>query len=96
MNEIDFKDWLKQNSISPKVQGDYISRLRRLERALQIDLDEEYDNDICGNILSVFVNMGRNSSMEKFLPNSLPIGKYYLSTYKLAVKKYISYRESIT
>jgi hypothetical protein len=95
MNEIDFKEWLQKQHTTKKVQGDLISRIKRLERAFDnIDLDEEYQKDKCCFLLSLFKNKGINSEMNKFEMVELPIGKYQLSTYKYALKKYISFIES--
>ena len=95
MNEIDFKNWLGTQNTTKKVQGDLISRIKRLERAFDnIDLDEEYQKDKCCFLLSLFKNKGLNSEMDKFENSSLPIGQYQLSTYKYALKKYISFIES--
>lgn len=95
MNEIDFRNWMVAKGIPKKVQGDYISRIKRLERSIQIDLDEQYVSDRCESILPIFANKGLNPEMRKFQQNDLPIGQYHLSTYKLAVKKYIQFSEFI-
>lgn len=95
MNEIDFRNWLNATGMGKKIQGDYISRIKRLERSLGVELDEQYSMDKCDSLLRIFVNKGQNPAMEKFAPLDLPIGKYYLSTYKLAVKKYIQFLDSI-
>lgn len=95
MNEIDFKQWLHTHNVSKKVQGDLISRIKHLERVLDnIDLDVEYKKDKCTFVLSLFHNKGCNLNMDKFKNQTLPIGKYQLSTYKYAVKKYIYFIES--
>ncbi|MBQ9743956.1 MAG: hypothetical protein IJW19_02420 [Clostridia bacterium] len=95
MNEIDFKAWLRSQNTIKKVQGDLISRIKRLERVFgNIDLDEEYQKDKCCFLLSLFKNKGVNSEMNKFEIAELPIGQYQLSTYKYALKKYISFIES--
>lgn len=96
MNEIDFKNWLIKNNVPKKVQSDYTSRLKRIERSLQIDLDEQYNNDKCSSLLLVFKAKGVNTDMQRFLPNDLPIGKYHLSAYKLAVNKYIQFLDYVT
>lgn len=91
MNEVDFKNWMQNNGINPKVQSDSISRLKRLEKEFSIELDECYLKDKCNFILLLFKNGGRNKDMDK-LQCSLPIGKYQLSTYKYALKKYITFK----
>lgn len=94
MNEIDFKAWLQSQNTTKKVQGDLISRIKRLERAFDnIDIDEEYKKDKCCFILSLFKNKGLNPEMSKFENVDLPVGQYQLSTYKYALKKYISFIE---
>ena len=95
MNEIDFKVWLNNQNVTKKVQGDFISRIKRLERIFNnIDIDEEYSKDKCSFVLSLFKNKGINPNMDNFKTASLPIGKYQLSTYKYALKKYIAFIES--
>ncbi len=95
MNEIDFKAWLQSRNTTKKVQGDLISRIKRLERVFEnIDIDEEYRKDKCCFILSLFKNKGLNPNMKKLEAFGLPIGQYQLSTYKYALKKYISFIES--
>lgn len=91
MNEVGFRNWATRTCKNQKVTGDNISRLKKVERELgQIDLDEEYKKDRCSYLLSLFDNTGRNPEMEKYC-SSLPLGKYYLSSYKYAIKLYIEY-----
>ena len=97
MNEVDFRNWLMKNGHTAKVAGDYISRLKRIERELNYcDIDEHYNRDKCTYLFEVFMNNGKNDEMKKFPNSSLPIGKYYMSTYRLVIKKYISFRDDIT
>lgn len=94
MNEIDFIVWLKSNSISNKLCSDYISRLKRIEHSIKdCDLDEEYMRDKCRSLLALFSNTGRNPEMEKVLIGNLPIGKYSLSTFSYAIRKYIAFKD---
>ncbi|WP_243812404.1 hypothetical protein LRM48_001910 [Candidatus Nanosynbacter sp. TM7-008] len=93
MDEFGFKNWLKRSGIKDKVAGDYISRLRRMARELHVDLDREYK---CGGLLpllSIFENTGNNERMKKYPNANFPIGKYYINTYKLALKKYINFKD---
>lgn len=97
MLEIDFSVWLKNNKISQKVASDYISRLKKFEHSiLYCDIDEEYHKDKCSEILELFYKSGRNEKMASRHSGNLPIGKYYLSTYKLAIKKYINFMDWYT
>lgn len=95
MNEIEFKQWMTHKSVNKKVQSDIISRLKKFERAIKnCDIDEQYRNDKCKYLLSLFDNKGINNYMAKYSDSGLPIGTYQLSTYKYALKKYIDYLDS--
>lgn len=96
MNELDFRSWLRDNGINKKMQSDYSSRLKRIERTLHIDLDEQYALDKCASLLLVFKNKGQNPEMEKYAPSELPIGKFYMSAYKLAVVKYVEFLTAVS
>ncbi len=92
MNEIEFKIWLSQKEINRKVQSDYISRLKRIERELNhCDIDEQYRNDNCEYLMSLFVNRGDNDAMKHYQNVNLPIGKNYMNTYRHALKQYIQF-----
>ncbi len=96
MNEIDFRNWLKENGMRSKMQTDCISRLKRIERELdQIDLDEQYLIDKCTYVSSLFDKRGENERMKKFPNVNLPIGKEYISTYKHAIKRYVEFSDSL-
>ena len=95
MNEIDFTIWLKEKGTSNKLCSDYASRLKRVERSIEdCDLDDEYAKDRCQQLLSLFTQTGRNEDMKKRMIGDLPIGKYYLSAFSYAVRKYVSFKES--
>lgn len=95
MNEVEFRNWLNQQGTTKKVQSDIISRLRRVERELeQCDIDVYFENDKCSSLLSVFENKGENEAMKKYPHANFPVGKYYMSTFRHALKKYIQFREA--
>lgn len=94
MDEIEFRNWLAQGETKKKVQGDCISRLKRIERELGIDLDKKYKETKLEDILKAFSNMGRNEEMEKYENVNLPIGKYYMSTYSHSLKGYIKFKSA--
>ena len=97
MNEVEFRNWLEKRNIKKKVQGDCVSRLKRIERELNhCDIDEQYRSDKCEYIMSLFLNMGENEEMKKYPGADLPIGKYYMSTYRHSLKQYIKFCEEIT
>ena len=96
MNEMDFRTWLSHQGVNKKVASDTVSRVKRIEReANHCDIDIEYRKDECSALLSLFKNKGINEQMNR-LETSLPVGKYQLSTYKYALKKYIAFLTDTT
>ena len=95
MNEIDFKNWLINKSVNKKVLSDCISRLKKIERELSCDIDEECKKDMCRLLLSQFSEMGK-MLVKKYPDSNFPIGKYSMNTYKLAIKKYIEFFSSLS
>lgn len=94
MNEIEFRNWMSEKGIKKKVQSDCVSRLKRIERELNdCNIDEQYHSDKCKFLMSLFLNMGQNEEMKKYPNANFPIGKYYISTYRYAVKQYIQFCE---
>lgn len=92
MNEVEFRNWLIKNGCTAKVAGDHISRIKRVERELNhCDIDEQYRSDKCEYLIRLFSNNGNNEEMKKIQNNTLPIGKYYMSTYRLAIRKYVMF-----
>lgn len=92
MNEVEFRNWLVKKEVKPKVAGDIISRLKRIEREIKnCDIDEQYRSDKCEYLLKLFLDMGNNAEMKKYPNANLPIGKYYMSTYRHALKQYIKF-----
>lgn len=92
MNEMDFRKWMAQKDVKAKVQSDCISRLKRIERELNhCDIDKQYRSDKCEYLMSLFMNMGQNEEMKKYSNTALPIGKYFMSTYRHALKQYIQF-----
>ena len=92
MKEIEFRDWLNENNKNKKVIGDCVYRLKRIEREFDhCDLDIEYHNDRCQFLMDAFKNKGENENMKKYPNVEFPIGKYYMSTYRYALKQYIEF-----
>ena len=58
MNEIEFKNWLIQKGFSPKVVGDAVYRLKRVERELIIAILTNNIAKINVNIYSVYFPIG--------------------------------------
>lgn len=94
MDELGFREWMSTYDIKKKIQGDCISRLKRIEKELEIELDECYEETELKSILEAFLKMGLNEEMQKYGDVNLPIGKYYMSTYRHSLKQYIAFKET--
>ncbi len=96
MQEIEFRNWLINTGLNKKLASDNVSRLKRLENELDsCDIDEEYQRDKCQYLLSLFAKMGKNDNMAKYTNTNLPIGKYYMNTYRYALRKYILFSDTL-
>ena len=92
MDEVSFRSWLSRKGVTPKVISDTVSRLKRLEKEMgHCDIDEEYRCDECRRIFSALKNNGNNEIMNSYQPVNLPIGKYYMSTFRYALNKYVDF-----
>jgi hypothetical protein len=97
MNTILFKIWLLEKGYSPKVASDNTCRLKQLDKALiessiSSSVDYEYNKDHCKELLSCFSKKGNNPVMDMYNLVSLPIGKNHIHAYKLALNKYIQFK----
>lgn len=92
MNEVEFKNWMIKNDVNRKVQSDIISRIKKVEREIDhCDIDEQYRSDKCESLMALFLNMGINEEMGKYPNANFPIGEYYMSTFRHAIKYYIMF-----
>lgn len=90
MNSRKFKSWLIENGSSPKVASDQASRLRRLEKELkECDIDEQYRKDKCKELIELLSIRHRKNENNIITDTKLPVNKYYMSAYRLALKKYV-------
>ena len=95
MNGVEFKNWMDKNNVNHKVQSDIISRIKKIEREIEnCDIDEQYRRDKCNYLMSLFLNMGLNEKMKKYPNANFPIGEYYMSTFRYAIKYYVKFCES--
>ena len=95
MNEVEFRGWLEESGKNRRVIGDTISRMKKLQRELGINLDDEFKKDKCETIMNALtVNKGDNDIMKKYGDVNLPIGKFTLGTYRYSLKSFIAYKES--
>lgn len=96
MDELGFRMWLSSQGMSQKQIKDNCSRLKSIEKTLlpYYDIDLEYTKNKCVEILRFFNDKG--ALFKVYCENiTLPIGQYYLSSYKLALRKYIKYLDSL-
>ncbi len=92
MNEVDFRNWMARNDVNRKVQSDIVSRIKKIEREIEnCDIDEQYRSDNCEALMALFLNMGKNEEMKKYPNADFPIGKYYMSTFRHAIKYYVMF-----
>ncbi len=97
MNEVEFRNRKNKKGVKVKVAGDLISRLKRIEREIKnCDIDEQYRSDRCEYLQRLFLDMGNNDQMKKYPNANLPKGKYYMSTYRHALKKYVQFIDEIS
>ena len=90
MNEVEFRNWMVRNNVNRKVQSDVISRIKKIEREIEnCDIDEQYRSDKCEALMALFLNMGINNQMKKYSNANFPIGKYYMSVFRYAIKQYV-------
>lgn len=96
MDEIGFRIWLSKNNVNKKMQSDFISRLKRIEREINCcDIDEQYINDSCEYLMRLFSRMGNNAEMQKLGETNFPIGKYSMNTFRYALKQYVLFSNDL-
>lgn len=96
MNEVEFKNWLSQKDVSKKMQSDFVSRLKRIEREINhCDIDEQYRSDRCESLMNLFSKTGKNAEMQKYNNLTFPIGKYTMNTFRYALKQYVNFCDDV-
>lgn len=96
MNEVEFRNWMVRNKTNRKVQSDIVSRIKKIEREIEnCDVDEQYRSDRCESLMALFLNMGLNDEMKKYPNADFPIGKYYMSAFRYAIKQYVLFCDEI-
>lgn len=107
MKEDAYRAWLiktKPDSDSKdRVVSDHLSRCRRIEKCLKVDLDEEYLNDKGKNLLSLItypadkiINGSVTFTLFHFKNTKTNALKASLSTLCTAAKDYFAFKNSIT
>ncbi len=91
MNEAGFRQWLQEQGKSAKLISDAVCRLRRLQADCALSLDDEYQADGGQQLLALFDHKGQGLAA-RYPTSNLPIGKYHLAAYKLALTQYLAYK----
>ena len=90
MDESGFRYWLVKHGYSSKIISDNISRVKRFMLETNLGTDELNCVDSKKFLDNLFRHGGQE--LKKKFPNTkLPVNKYSLSTYKLAVLRYVNY-----
>jgi len=95
MRRDEFGSWLG-NRMSKRPVSDYLSRCQRVEKGLNIDLDEEFSKDSGKRLLSELEYSRADQENGKVIPKGLVFSKgadLYngMSSLKAAVKAYFEY-----
>lgn len=90
-----FKDWLRKNKKKENYISSRLSNCRRVARAYQVDLDQEFDKNQLDNLISILNYTKRDEAAAK--PNSTKIeinGSLFkgLGTCRRALKLYKRFR----
>lgn len=95
MQEIEFRKWLSDNKVSKKMQSDFVSRIKRIEKGLEIfDIDEEYKKDKCEKLLK-YLSGGCKEKLYNQNLELLGTSKQY-SVLKYAVNKYLNFLKTLS
>ncbi|MDR0856719.1 MAG: hypothetical protein LBM78_04860 [Clostridiales bacterium] len=90
MQKTEFETWLKKfgGIVDPDQISDNTSRVNRVEKALDVDVDDEFLADRCATVLKELDVKNRVSMREKL---ALPNDANGLSSLKTAINKYIRF-----
>lgn len=100
MNETrakEFREWMESTgTMKARPISDAISRCRRVEKGMQVDLDEEYRADRCARILRELEYSLEDVKERKKAPEGLNFVegadlKNGLASLRAAIKKYIEF-----
>lgn len=89
MQDDAFENWLRNIDSRPIAQiRDNLSRARRVEREMRLNLDTEYHKDRCEMILNLL-----NIDNPSVLSSKLPYEMTGLSSLKTAIRKYVKFSD---
>lgn len=85
-----FRDWLDQidRRSLPQIR-DNISRVRRVEKEMSVNIDSEYSSNRCERIIDILDVS--NPDLHNY--PDLPKDKAGLSSLKTAIRKYVCFRD---
>lgn len=85
-----FRDWLEKidGRALPQIR-DNISRIRRVEKEMSLNIDSEYSSNRCERIIEILDVS--NPALHNY--SDLPQDKAGLSSLKTAIRKYVCFRD---
>lgn len=101
MRTDEFRIWLQEFPLNPKPLKDCISRCKKVEKALQIDLDKEYKKDRGVSVLSALKYTPEDEKNHREAPecfNFKPDAnvRFRFTDLRSATKKYFAFCEAKT
>ena len=101
MRTNEFRSWLQSLSMNPNPIKDCISRCRKVEAALSVDLDKEYSKDFGFGVLAALTYTATDERNHKAAPASFNFKpnaniRFRFTDLRSATKKYFSFCESKT
>ena len=97
MQDYKFKKWLETSGISKRPIADALSRCRRLENGLRIDLDLEYAKDNGRTLIELLTYTANDENNNKPAPKGIYFTKGAnlkngMASLRSAAKKYFEFR----
>jgi hypothetical protein len=98
MKTDEFRAWLQSLPMNPKPMKDCISRCRKVEAALSVDLDKEYRKDRGKAVISALTYTPEDERNHKVAPESFKFKpdaniRFRFTDLRSATKKYFSFCE---
>lgn len=98
MKTEEFKSWLQSIPMNPLPVKDCISRCRKVEAALSVDLDEEYEKDRGENVIVSLTYTIEDERNHKTVPENFKFKegsniRFRFTDLRSATKKYFSFCE---
>ena len=97
MDKEAFERYLLKKYSNKHVVSNALSRCKRVEKSLDLDLDREYVRDRCGKLIDILGYTKEEEDLGTPLPKGIIIkGNYFngMASLRNAVRKYVEYCES--